>query len=142
MLPATNIQIATLCDAATDYNGKLCILGTFDTITASQMPAVHPQCSVALRVSFSRFLEGPHQFHLRFVDADGKPVMPVVEMSADIAVPSDYTFQAKNFILHIQHMQFDRPGQYAIDVDLDGNHITSIPLLVNQTKSESGANPE
>ncbi|MDB6032554.1 MAG: hypothetical protein JWM16_2892, partial [Verrucomicrobiales bacterium] len=36
------IQVAVLCDAATDYQGKLNILGTFDTIFTAQMPAVHP----------------------------------------------------------------------------------------------------
>ena len=28
------IQVAVLCDAATEYNGKLNLLGTFDTIYA------------------------------------------------------------------------------------------------------------
>ena len=35
-----DIQIAILCDAATDTHGKLNILGTFDTIYTSQLPAV------------------------------------------------------------------------------------------------------
>ena len=41
---------ASLCDFASDYQGKLCVLGAFDTIGAKQYPAVHPQCSVALRL--------------------------------------------------------------------------------------------
>ena len=52
------IQIAVLCDAATDYNGKLNLLGTFDTILTSQLPAIHPQCSIALRIAFNRIEEG------------------------------------------------------------------------------------
>ena len=40
-----NIQVAVLCDAATDDNGKLNLLGAFDTIYTQQLPAVHPQCS-------------------------------------------------------------------------------------------------
>src|SRR5271156_3834845 len=47
-----NIQVAVLCDAATDDNGKLNLLGAFDTIYTQQLPAVHPQCSIALRVTF------------------------------------------------------------------------------------------
>ena len=50
--PRMNIQVAVLCDAATDDNGKLNLLGSFDTIYAPQLPAVHPQCAVALRVTF------------------------------------------------------------------------------------------
>ena len=54
-----NIQVAVLCDAATDDNGKLNLLGAFDTIYTQQLPAVHPQCSIALRVTFSEDLAIP-----------------------------------------------------------------------------------
>ena len=37
-----DIEIFTLCDAAADYQGRLNILGVFDTIFAPQMPASHP----------------------------------------------------------------------------------------------------
>ena len=52
------IQLAVLCDAATDYAGKLNILGTFDTLITSQLPAIHPQCSIALRLTFQKQEEG------------------------------------------------------------------------------------
>ena len=32
------IQIAALCDSAADYGGKLCVIGTFDTIVAQSFP--------------------------------------------------------------------------------------------------------
>ena len=48
-----NIQVAVLCDAATDDQGKLNILGAFDTINALTLPAIHPQCAIALRVTFT-----------------------------------------------------------------------------------------
>jgi hypothetical protein len=32
-----NIQLATVCDFAADYNGKLCIQGAFDTLCASDL---------------------------------------------------------------------------------------------------------
>jgi hypothetical protein len=47
-----DVQVAVLCDSAVDYRGKLCILGTFDTIFTTQLPAVHPHCSIALRLIF------------------------------------------------------------------------------------------
>jgi len=31
-----NIQIATLCDHAADYNGKMIISGTFETLAARE----------------------------------------------------------------------------------------------------------
>ena len=102
------IQIAVLCDAATDYHGKLNLLGTFDTIITSQLPAVHPQCSVALRISFSRIEEGSHKIKMNFVDEDGKLVMPSIDMPADIIVPGDANFLVRNFIINIQQLKFDK----------------------------------
>ena len=132
------IQIAVLCDAATDYSGKLNLLGTFDTIITSQLPAIHPQCSVALRLSFNRIEEGSHKVKMNFVDEDGKLVMPSIDMPIDVIIPSDANFLVRNFIINIQQLKFDQPGQYSIDIAIDNRHEMSIPLLV---KMQSAENP-
>ena len=124
------IQIAVLCDAATDYNGKLNLLGTFDTILTSQLPAIHPQCSIALRIAFGRIEEGAHKVKMNFVDEDGRLVMPSIEMPIDVAVPADANFLLRNFIINIQQLKFENPGLYSIDLSLDDQPQASIPLLV------------
>ncbi len=130
MILAMNIQIAVLCDAATDYGGKLNILGTFDTIITRQLPAFHPQCSIALRITFSRIEEGQHKLKMNFVDEDGKLVMPSIDIPLDVTIPPDLNFLVRNFIINIQQLKFEQPGQYAIGVAIDGRQETSIPLLV------------
>jgi len=125
-----DIQIAILCDAATDTNGKLSILGTFDTIYTSQLPAVHPQCSIALRMTFSKNEEGPHKVKLNFVDEDGKLVMPSIDIPVEVTVPDDTIFISRNFIINIQQLKFEKPGLYSIDIAMDGRQEGSIPLLV------------
>src|SRR5262245_4237908 len=127
-----NIQIAVLCDAATDYGGKLNILGTFDTIITRQLPAFHPQCSVALRITFSKIEEGSHKLKMNFVDEDGKLVMPSIDIPVDVSIPPELNFLVRNFIINIQQLKFEHAGQYAIDVAIDGRQETSIPLLVKQ----------
>jgi hypothetical protein len=125
------IQVAVLCDAATDYNTKLSLLGTFDTILASQLPALHPQCSIALRIAFERQEEGRHILALNFVDEDGHPIMPPINnIPVDITFPADATFLSRNFVLNIQHLKFDKAGDYSIDLTLDGRPLSSIPLAV------------
>jgi hypothetical protein len=126
------IQLAVLCDAAVDYHGKLSLLGTFDTIFANKFPAAHPQCSVALRIIFSKIEEGSHKMKMNFVDEDGKYIMPSVDLPLDIQVPGDAGFISRNFIINIQQLKFEQPGQYAIDLALDGRHELSIPLTVKQ----------
>ena len=91
------IQVAVLCDAATDYNSKLNLLGTFDTILASQLPAHHPQCSVALRIAFDRAEEGSHHLAMNFVDEDGQPIMPAHECAGGNRFPRGRHFHVAQF---------------------------------------------
>ena len=128
-----NIQVAVLCDAATDDNGKLNLLGAFDTIYTQQLPAIHPQCSVALRVTFFSGDEGKHELKFNFVDADGHSIMPgFPPISVEVTLPEDMHFGTRNFIVNIQQLKFDTPGLYSVDVSIDGQPKTSIPLLVKQ----------
>jgi hypothetical protein len=126
-----NIQVAVLCDAATDDNMKLNLLGAFDTIYAPQMPAIHPQCAVALRMTFTAGDEGTRQLSLNFINADGKPIMPgMQQMPIPVALPDDTHFVTRNFIVNMQGLEFKEPGLYSVDVRLDDQPCASIPLLV------------
>jgi hypothetical protein len=126
-----NIQTAVLCDAATDDNGKLNLLGAFDTIYAPQMPAVHPQCAVALRVTFTAGDEGRHNLQLNFMDADGRSIMPnFPPIPVEVTLPEDRHFVTRNFIVNIQQLRFSEAGLYSVDIRLDNQSQASIPLLV------------
>jgi len=126
------IQVAVLCDAATDYSGKLNLLGTFDTIYAPQLPAFHPQCSIAVRIAFDRMEEGQHKLAINFVDEDGAPIMPAMDVPVEVLFPSDATFISRNFIANIQQLKFERNGLYSVDLSMDGRELCSIPLAVKQ----------
>ena len=134
-----NIQVAVLCDAATDDNGKLNILGSFDTIYAPQLPAVHPQCAVALRFTFMSGDEGDRKLKLNFVDADGHSIMPPVEIPVAVALPDDAHFLTRNFIVNIQQLKFAEIGVYSVDVRLDDKSQAAIPLWVKNLPARADA---
>jgi hypothetical protein len=125
-----NIQVAVLCDAANEDNGKLNLLGAFDTIYTPQLPAVHPQCAVALRVTFMSGDEGARQFKLNFVNADGHAIMPSIEIPVAVALPDDVHFLTRNFIVNIQQLKFAEAGLYSLDVRLDDKSQGNIPLTL------------
>jgi hypothetical protein len=125
-----NIQVAVLCDAATDDNGKLNLLGAFDTIYAPELPATHPQCAVALRVTFMSGDEGERKLKLNFVNADGHGIMPPIEVPVAVALPDDSHFLTRNFIVNIQGLKFAEAGLYSVDVRLDDKSQGNIPLSV------------
>jgi len=125
-----NIQVAVLCDAATNDHEKLNLLGAFDTIYAQQLPAVHPQCAVALRLTFTAEDEGQRQLTLNFVNADGRTIMPPMPLPVTITLPDDVHFVTRNFIVNIQQLKFNEAGLFSLDLLLDGRPQASIPLLV------------
>jgi hypothetical protein len=125
-----DIQVAALCDSAVDYDGKLCLLGAFDTIVSGSLPAIHPQCSVALRILFRKEEEGPHSVNVLFVDEDGHSIVPPMETAFEVALPDDVFFATRNLILNLQQLPFARAGAYSIDVSVDKRQTASIPLQV------------
>ena len=127
-----DIQVAVLCDAATDYKGKLNLLGTFNSVHTRELPANYPQCSIVLRVVFKLVEEGSHKLRINFVDEDGKFVMPSIELPFEVSVPENDSFAYRNFILNIQRLKFEKFGEHAVDIAIDGRQAASIPLEVKQ----------
>jgi len=127
------IELFVLCDAATEYHGKLNILGTFDAIWSKRMPVVHPMCAIALRMRFSKIEEGQHKVRINIVNEDGKAIAPPFETNVNIQFRDSFpTSIATNMILNLQGLKFENYGEYSIDLAIDGRHEASLPLYVNQ----------
>ena len=133
-----DVQVATLCDSAADYNGKLCVLGAFDTIFAKSFPVVHPQCAIALRICFRPDDAVKMRFRISIIDADGKDVIPAIEPTVEIKVPADTVFMTRNLVMNLQRLQFSQAGQFSVDVSCDGKIVARIPLRVLQVEEKSG----
>ncbi|HNW92061.1 MAG TPA: hypothetical protein PKM88_04025 [bacterium] len=127
-----DIEIAALCDAATEQAGKLNLLGTFDRITTSQFPFIHPLCAVVYRIRFNWPEQGPHAVKVNFIDADGRSIVPPLENTMEIRVPQGRESSVANLILLIQGLRFTAPGLYAVDLTIDGNSMRSLPLTVER----------
>ncbi len=130
------VQVAALCDFAADYSGKLCALGVFDTIVAVQFPVQHPHCAIALRMLFRDEDRGQHKLCVSLIDDDGRNMLPNLEPSFDVQLPENMFFATSNMVFNLQGLQFKRPGQYSIDIALDGRMIARIPLQVVQASPQ------
>jgi hypothetical protein len=127
------VEIFALCDAATDYAGKLNILGTFDAVRARQFPVAFPHCAVALRLRFEHIEEGEHRVRMNFVDEDGRAIVPSLDNSLTVQFPTEEPSICANMVLNINGMKFEKPGRYAIDLAIDGRHERSLPINVAET---------
>jgi len=125
------VLTALIADSASDYQGKLCVLGSFDTICARQYPAVHPHCSIALRLLFRTGDEGKHTIQISFIDSDGKAILPEGGPRIEFTMgepPAQAFFWSQNFIFNIAGLRLPSPGQYSLDVLYDGKIVSRIPL--------------
>ena len=129
-----NIEAFLLCDAATDSNGKLNVLGAFDSIFVKTLPTTHPQCAVALRMRLARSEQGEHKIALHFVDEDGQYIVAPLEGGFRVSGGGDAT-SASNLILNIQGLRLARYGEHAINLIIDGQHVASLPLFIRSPPS-------
>jgi Family of unknown function (DUF6941) len=125
------VEIFTLCDAATvDAGGKLNIRGSFDRLNAKQIPVIHPQCSLAIKLRFERIEEGKKRLRIAFVDSDGAAVMPTLDATTEVRFQGNDSTSTVSLALNIQQLKLPRFGEYSIDLAVDDRHESSIPLFV------------
>jgi hypothetical protein len=141
-----DIEAFLLCDAATDQQGKLNVLGAFDTIWAKKLPAIHPACAIAARIRFEKVEEGNHPIRICIIDEDGKSICPKLEGNMNVRIGDDVDSTATNIVLNIQRLKFEKYGQYRIDLAIDNQIKGSLPFHVreipNQTKLQKNINNE
>ncbi|HEY2573736.1 MAG TPA: hypothetical protein VGH65_06695 [Verrucomicrobiaceae bacterium] len=134
------LLLATLCDSAADYQGKLCVLGAFDTLCAPQFPVVHPQCSLAVRMLFDPPDRGRHEVSIRLLDEKMHEIMPAFTPAIDVAFPREQVpFVTRNLVLNLQRLRFDEPGVYRFSISMDGREIASVPLRVARVEERRGS---
>jgi hypothetical protein len=134
-----DIQIATLCDFAADYNGKMVISGTFDALAAKALPVVHPQCVLAMRICMTPEDNGEHEMTINIIDADGKSLdeknMPV-KIKMPVQVPDNASFVTRNFVMNFQGLRFPQAGIYSVDVSVDEELVARLPLRIVQVQEQ------
>jgi len=131
-----NIEAFLLCDAATEQQGKLNVLGAFDTIYAKQLPATHPACAIALRIRFEMSEGGDHPVKILVIDQDAKPAGPKLEGNVSVRIVEGMDSVVTNLILNIQGLHFEKYGQYRIDLTVDNQKTADLPFNVRKVPSQ------
>jgi hypothetical protein len=129
------IEIFTLCDYAQDNNGKLIIVGTFDSIQSKIFPAKHPACSIACRLRFSKKEHGPHSISVRFIDQENNELVQPLEAELMIHPPKIGEHSTINFVINYNNIEFKNPGRYSFELYLDGEWTSGLPLYLSKLQS-------
>ena len=130
-----SLEFAFLADAAEAEPGrKFYVLGGgIDQIAGPEFPLTHPHMSLVMR-----FLVHPpevgrnHHLEVRLVDADGHEL---ARIEGDInTAPSEPLGRevAVNMVINLVNSQFEKPGDYALDIMMNNQFQKSLPLRVSQ----------
>jgi hypothetical protein len=123
-----HLEILTFCDAATEYGGRLNLLGVADTILANELPVKVPHCALVARLRATSAEAGEHAMRLMVIDIDGRAVL-TMDGKLALQFPAGAS-AAVNLIVNAQNLEFKAAGEYAIDLTVDDTHLGSTPLFV------------
>lgn len=128
------VEIFSICDAATDYGGRLNLLGAFEGIAAPKAPIVRDRCSLAVRMRFAREEVGRHAVAVRFTNKEGKQPIPDMKAVLNVKVAEGRESGTVNLVLNINRLTFPDFGTYEIQLFVDEAKQASLPLLVAKAK--------
>ncbi|HUP88231.1 MAG TPA: hypothetical protein VM100_02705 [Longimicrobiales bacterium] len=135
------VKLAVLADYANvTGDGKLNILGIFDRINLMQIPAVHTQMHLILRLEAHPAEQNrAHSVEIRLQDPEG---VVIFEVQGEI-VPRGEAGQtvSTNQILTLNNLQLEKIGDYRFIVLINGDVKTDIPLAVEFVAMAPPAGP-
>lgn len=115
------VALAALADSAnTTENGKLNLLGLFDSIQARDFPVTHPQVAFAFRLRAEHGdQQQAHHVRVSLIDMDGNELFST-DGEVQIGRIEPGGFQTTNMIFNVQSARFARPGRYRFRLELEG----------------------
>lgn len=128
------VTLAVLADYSNvTKEGKLNILGIFDTIFAQKFPATHHNMQLVMRLEAPRSEIGTDKnVQVRLIDEDGKQI---IEIGTQFTLPTTETvepFIKRDHVLNLNNLVFQRPGDYSFHILINGEEKKSVPLKLIQ----------
>jgi hypothetical protein len=124
------VKLAVVADHANvSAEGKLNILGIFERIAVTELPAVHPQMHLVLRLQAHPAERGrPHLVEIRLHDPDGHTVF---ELKGEMVPQGDAgQMILTNQILGINNLTLGKTGEYTFVVFVNNDLKAEAPLVV------------
>jgi hypothetical protein len=119
---------SVLCDdVRREDNGKFILLGLFETVGTREFPAVHPSLFVV-----NGWIAGAGHFtqYSRILDPSGE------ELAQDQETAFHLTdLKARHTVIaRFSNLELNQPGEYAVEIMLNGDLKVRYPLVVEQSK--------
>ena len=117
------LKIFTLCDFAKDYNGQLCINGTFNVLRTTELPTAPRPMSLACQFELCDNIVGFHNVDITITDKQAGKVLLEEKLRLEVGTNNNslelnrrlYT----NLVLNLENMVFNSSGTYEFKVATD-----------------------
>jgi hypothetical protein len=124
------VEMFTLCDGATEQDGRISLVGTYDSIYAADFPFALPQVTAVLRVRFWPQDGCLHAFRLVLTSPDGKSLGVLLDAMANLQPFNDDRSIACNLITRLQNVQIEGPGEHTFDFYIDDRLQGRLPVSI------------
>ena len=126
-----HISFAVFADAANlSQEGKLNVLGVFDAVQVAGLPTIHPRTHYIVRVKADGSDVGTHKLTFRWVSPSEDELWSS-SGELNVAPAPNPIFEVDLPIIAVVDLPLNLPGQYTMQVTLDGQPTASARLFVN-----------
>lgn len=134
-----HVTFALFADAANlSQEGKLNILGVFDTLQVGTLPALHPRATLVVHLKGSAADVGNHRVSLQWLSPGGTELWSS-EGELGIAAPPAGVIEMDFPLIAQLDLPLDLAGGYLMRVGLDGQTHAEIPIQVRPTANATTA---
>lgn len=130
------VQMAVVCDFAADYDGKICVQGTFDHLASEAFPLVKDRCCYVFQVRWERADEGVRELSVGFANGSGQKTMEGMTAIAKIAVAPDRSCDTTTHVVSLEKVSFSGPGCFVATLSVDGEPVVRVPIDVMQKPAQ------
>ena len=129
--PLPSVMSVNICDMIIrdELTKKVSLIGLFNTIRANSFPFRHPQLHIHITLTNGH---GSYQAEVRFTNAElGKPI---AGMRGELVFKSPLQIVEMN--LFWQRLNFEKPGDYIVEILCDGELIGTRKFIVAGPQQE------
>ena len=126
------VGLATTCEYASDMGGVLNIIGARSLWTFPSLPVrLQVFCVVFQIVAEPEDYNQTRSVRLSFTDPDGSDVIPAADLPLDFLAPDEALgLSSGQLVMRIPGHEFSKRGKYRVNIDFDGNELSSISFAV------------
>jgi hypothetical protein len=122
------VEILTVCDYATNYGNKLCIIGAAETFHSTAPQSFLTNCFLVYRLRFEVGEEGDHNLKIVISDEDGKEVKQFTKSNIKAVLRPDGGFIPNLAMIPLNGILLPKYGEFSISLFGDNQLLASIPI--------------